>query len=65
MLACSVICLENSLCLSFAFNDIKGVCILWDQNLIGDLETNTVDEYGLEYYNIIIGLYIFDWFISI
>ena len=58
--SCSVICLENSRCLSCAFNNIKGLCILWDKDFIDVLETNVVSEDGWEYYYVIKGLYIFD-----
>jgi hypothetical protein len=58
--SCSVICLENSRCLSCAFNNIKGLCVLWDKDFIDVSTTNVVYEDGWEYYYVIKGLYIFD-----
>ena len=60
LFSCSVICLENSKCLSYAFNNIKGLCILWDKDFIDVSTTNVVYEDGWEYYYVIKGLYIFD-----
>jgi hypothetical protein len=60
MLACSGFCLENSRCLSCSFNNITELCVLWDEDFIGVLDTNVVSENGWEYYYIIKGLYMSD-----
>ena len=57
MLACSVFCLENSKCLSCAFNNITELCFLWDKDFIDVADTKVVSENGWEYYYIIKGLY--------
>ena len=60
MLACSGLCLENSKCLSCAFNNITKLCVLWDEDFIDVFDTKVVSENGWEYYYIIKGLYMSD-----
>ena len=55
LLDCSVFCLENSRCLSCAFNNITELCVLWDKDFIDVSKTNVVSEDGWKYYYVIKG----------
>ena len=57
-LFCNVFCLENSRCLSCAFNNIMKLCVLWDRDFIDVSTTYVVTEDGWEYYYVIKGWYI-------
>jgi len=58
LLVCSAFCLENSRCLSCAFNNIRELCVLWDKDFINVSKTDVVPEDGWKYYYVIKGLYI-------
>ena len=58
LLVCSGFCLGNSRCLSCAFNDMTGLCVLWDKDFIDVSKTDVVSEDGWTYYYVIKGLYI-------
>ena len=57
-LFCNVFCLENSRCLSCAFNNIMKLCVLWDKDFIDVSTTAVVAEDGWKYYYAIKGWYI-------